>query len=120
MVKIIKILFDYPVLIYIIIVILFAFGVVAYVYLFPFERTITVKEKSEYASGKVIYNTVYDTEGRIYQVANAWPLLHFSSAELFMKLEKGKQYKVRGYGKRVSFIGLFPNIIGIAELQNHN
>lgn len=116
MVKIIKILFDYQILIYIILVLIFAFCLVIYVYLFPFERTITIKEKSEYASGKVIYNTVFDTQGRVYQVANAWPLLHFSSAEVFMKLEKGKKYKVRGYGKRVSFIGLFPNIIGVAEL----
>jgi len=116
MVSITKFLFNYPILIYIIVVIIFAFGIVIYVYLFPFERTITIKEKSEYASGKVIYNTVFDTEGRIYQVANAWPLLHFSSAEVFMKLEKGKKYKVRGYGKRVSFIGLFPNIIGVAEV----
>jgi len=116
MAKLLKILFDYPILIYIIVVLIFAFALAAYVYLFPFERVITVKEKSEYASGKVIYNTVFDTKGRIYQVANAWPLLHFSSAEVFMKLEKGKQYKVRGYGKRVSFIGLFPNIIGAVEV----
>jgi hypothetical protein len=116
MASIIKILFDYPILIYIILVLIFAFGLVAYVYLFPFERTITIKEKSEYASGKVIYNTIFDTKGRVYQVANAWPLLHFSSAEVFMRLEKGKKYKVRGYGRRVSFIGLFPNIIGVAEL----
>jgi len=116
MVKITKLLFDYPVLIYLIVLIIFAFGLVIYVYLFPFERTITIKDKSEYASGKVIYNTVFDTKGKVYQVANAWPLLHFSSAEVFMKLEKGKTYKVRGYGKRVSFIGLFPNIIGAVEV----
>lgn len=116
MASIIKLLFDFPILIYVIVVIIFAFGLVLYVYLFPFERTITIKEKSEYASGKVIYNTIFDTKGKVYQVANAWPLLHFSSAEVFMKLEKGKTYKVRGYGRRVSFLGLFPNIIGAVEL----
>jgi hypothetical protein len=116
MANLLKILFDYPILIYIIVLFVFAFALVLYVYFFPFERTITIKEKSEYASGKVIYNTVFDTKGRIYQVANAWPLLHFRSAEVFMTLEKGKTYKARGYGVRVSFLGLFPNIIGVVEV----
>jgi hypothetical protein len=116
MVKITKLLFDYPILIYIIVLFIFAFLLVLYVYFFPFEREITIKEKSEYVSGKTIYNTVFDTKGRVYQVANAWPLLHFRSAEVFMSLEKGKKYKARGYGIRVSFLGLFPNIIGVAEL----
>ena len=111
-----KILYKFPILIYIIVVFIFAFGLVLYVYFFPFERTITIKEKSEYASGKVIYNTIFDTKGRVYQVANAWPLLHFRSAEVFMKFEKGKTYRVRGYGIRVGFLGLFPNIIGLVEL----
>jgi hypothetical protein len=82
-----------------------------YVYLVPFDRTIVVKEKVGYSSGKHLRNTIMDEMGRVYQVSNSVPRLHFRSAEVWMSLEKGKSYHVNGNGLRVSLFGLYPNIV---------
>lgn len=94
----------------------FMFLSVLYVYFFPFERTIKIKDKSNYASGKSLFNTISDSQNNVYEVANAWPLLHFRAAEVFSKLESHKTFKIRGYGLRISFIGLFPNIVSAVEI----
>lgn len=87
-----------------------------YVYMAPFDRTIVVKEKTGYASGKQLTNTIMDAEGRVYQVANSIPRLHFKSAEVWMSLEKEKSYRVSGNGLRVALFGLYPNIVKATPL----
>jgi len=88
-----------------------------YVWFTPFTRTITIKEKYDVASGSGRYlsmkNTVMDSEGRVYAISNSLPLLHFTSAEVMMKIEKGATYTVQGYGWRVPIFGMFPNITDV-------
>jgi hypothetical protein len=86
-----------------------------YVFFTPFERTIKVAEKFEYASGKYMNNTISDSEGRVYQVASSWPLLHFKAPEVWMHIEKGKEYVVRGNGIRVPILGWYPNIVAASK-----
>jgi hypothetical protein len=38
-------------------------------------------------------------------------LFHWTSAEVFNKIDIGKTYKIEGYGKRIPFLGFFPVII---------
>ena len=86
-----------------------------YVFMTPFERSIKVQEKFGYASGKYMTNTIYDTDGRAYQVTSSWPLLHFKGPEVWMHIEKGKTYVVRGNGLRVPFLGWYPNIVAATK-----
>jgi hypothetical protein len=86
-----------------------------YVFLTPFERTIKIQEKFEYSSGKYMTNTISDTEGRVYQVTQSWPLLHFRAPEVWMRIEKNKTYVVRGNGIRVPLIGWYPNIVSVVK-----
>ena len=98
---------------YIYILLAFILINVLYVWLTPFEKMVIINSKSEYASGKYLYNTVSDKTDKVYQVANSWPLLHFTSAEVFLKIEEQKQYKIKGYGIRVPILSLYPNITSI-------
>ena len=88
-----------------------------YVWLTPFSRTLTIKEKYDFASGYgksfTMKNTVMDSEGHVYAISNSLPLLHFTSAEVMMKIEKGKTYTVKGYGWRIPIFGMFPNITNL-------
>jgi len=86
-----------------------------YVFMTPFERTIKVAEKFEYASGKYMSNTILDSEGRVYQVASSWPLLHFKAPEVWLHIQKEKEYVVRGNGIRVPFLGWYPNIVSVVK-----
>ena len=85
-----------------------------YVYSTRFERTITIKEKYNYASGGsrnlTVSNTVMDETGNVYVIGNSLPLLHFTAAEILMKIEKDKTYRVQGYGWRIPILGMFPRI----------
>ena len=105
-----------PISFYTLIIVFYMFLCILYVYLFPFEYAIQIKAKSNYASGKSLFNTISDSQNNVYEVANAWPLLHFRSAEVFSKLETRKTFRIRGYGLRISFIGLFPNIVSAVEV----
>lgn len=105
--------------VYIYLYILLAFIIITclYVWLTPFSRTITIKEKYNFASGAgrslSMKNTVMDSEGRVYAISNSFPLLHFTSAEVMMKIENGKTYTVKGYGWRIPILGMYPNIVRI-------
>jgi len=104
-----------PVAFWVLLLLIGAIAQVVYVYLTPFERTITVAEKFEYASGKYMSNTILDKEGRVYQVSSCWPLLHFKAPEIWLHIEKGKEYVVRGNGMRVPLLGWYPNIVSMVK-----
>jgi hypothetical protein len=88
---------------------------IIYVYFTRFERVITVKEKHEFSTGKYIRNTISDEEGNIYQIQSSLPLLHFSEAEIWLKVEKNRKYTILAYGWRIPILGLYPNIVGIGH-----
>lgn len=75
-----------------------------------FEKTITIKNKEPYGSGRLMRNTLIDSEGKVYVVQNNFMLLHFNSAQLWMGLEEGKTYKVKGNGVSIPALGVYPNI----------
>ena len=85
-----------------------------YVYATPYERTVIIVEKYNYAAGSgrslSIMNTVSDDSNRIYRVGNCLPLLHFTAAEVLLSISAGSKYKLKGYGFRVPILGWYPNI----------
>lgn len=86
-----------------------------YVYSTPFSRTITIKQKNDYSRGRTISNTVADETGQVYEVANSFPVLHFTASENWSKLEVGKTYKVTGNGIRIPILSQYPNIVTLTE-----
>ena len=85
------------------------FNILLY-YTTHFEKTITIKDKyTRYRRHGSNYNVV-DENNNVYQVGNVWFKLDFNRAEDFAKLEKGKKYKVEGYGIRVPMIDMYKNI----------
>ena len=85
------------------------FNIVLY-YTTHFEKTITIKDKyTRYRRYGSNYNVV-DENNNIYQVGNVWFEFDFNRAEHYNKLEKGKKYKVEGYGIRLPMIDMYKNI----------
>lgn len=84
---------------------------IIYVYSTKFKKTITVDEKHTYGSNNAKGNqSISDTNNNIYILKNSIYVLHWTSVEVFNKLDNGKTYEIEGYGIRVPFLGLFPNI----------
>jgi hypothetical protein len=85
------------------------FNIVLY-YTTHFEKTITIKDKyTRYRRHGSNYNIV-DENNNVYQVDNVWFKLNFDRAERYNKLEKGKKYKIEGYGIRLPMIDIYKNI----------
>lgn len=78
-----------------------------------FTKDITIKDKYiRYRKSASNYNVV-DSEGNIYKIDNVWFKGDFNRAEDYQRLEKGKTYKVTGYGVRVPMIDMYPKIYRI-------
>ena len=74
-------------------------------------KTITVKSKTAYSSGRAHYNMIIDTNGNTYFVENYIFIGLFNSAEIYGSMDVGKSYSVSTYGVRIPILGLFPNIV---------
>lgn len=107
-------MYDYILYLFLIFLVVNTIMSIIYVSLTQFEKTIKVKEKHTYGSrGSKGNQRISDQHGNIYTVVNSIYTLHFTSAELFNKLEEGKTYTIRGYGMRIPFFDMFPNITKI-------
>lgn len=81
-----------------------------------FEKTITVKDKyTRYRRNGSNYNVV-DTNNEVYQLDNLWFKGDFDRAEDYNILEKGKKYKVKGYGLRLPIFDSYKRIYSIKLL----
>lgn len=112
-----SILFDFsniPVLsfqtLFIIIIILTIFNLI-YVYSTKFKKIITVDEKHTYGSNNAKGSqSISDTNNNVYILKDSAYVLHWTSVEVFNKLDEGNTYEIEGHGIRVPFLGWFPNI----------
>ena len=96
---------------FIIVIAVFLFLSFLYSRITYFEKEITVKEINNTFYGKYGSNIIVDTDDNIYSVSNTIYYLHFQAVELYAKIDSGKKYKIRGYGKRIPFLGMMPIII---------
>ena len=100
-----------------------AFGIITLVKLAyfkgtQFEKEIRVKNKYiRVGSGNHGY-MINDTKGHIYRLGSSIWAWHWTPAELWNSLEQDQNYKVHGYGWRVSVLRLYPNVISIEDGSN--
>lgn len=79
-----------------------------------FSTTITVKEKTNYGTGRYMQNIVMDTSGAVYTVHSMYLVGDFDAISKYASLEVGKTYHVSGYGISIPFLQMFPNITQIS------
>lgn len=102
---------------YIYAIILYFFIFYTYFFSTKFKKTITVKDEFyNVGSTKNLLNIVQDTEDVVYTVSNKLLLLSFNSSEVLAQLEKNKTYDVVGYGVRIPYLDLYPNILHINKM----
>jgi hypothetical protein len=104
------------------IIILFLFVYYFYMKATKFEKIITIKKEftqpSESLRQKSLFaNLIGDTNDNIYSITNNILLSHFTAAEKLLQIEPGKTYKISGYGTRIPFLFLYPNILEIKPIN---
>ena len=86
----------------------------AYYYMTKFEnREITIKKDDLFKAhsfGKRTSNLVSTDTNEIYRVSSNVLVLFFKASEVLSQLEEGETYRVSGYGSRISWLGLYPEI----------
>jgi len=95
------------------IVLLFAFLLIV-TYSNHFSRTMTVKEKTNYGTGRYVKNIVVDTSGVVYTVEPMYLVGDFDAISKYASLEIGKTYRVSGYGISIPFLQMYPNITKVS------
>jgi hypothetical protein len=109
-------LFEKPKIMYLSVFIVYAIIFYIYYFMTKFERTITVKSeflKGDTLDNRRLNNYVSDINNKVYKLQNHYLLWHFITTNNISKLEKGNTVKIKGYGIRVGFLGLYPNILYI-------
>lgn len=88
-----------------------------YYFLTRFETDITIKREvvKGNRSGRYNMNLIASEDGRIFQLQNHAFILYFDSSEVIVRLQPGKSYRVRGFGRRVPPLGMYPQITGIVK-----
>ncbi len=99
-----------------VVVALWILGKIILIVFTRFEKTITVRTNMAHGSGRATRNMVSDNDGNTYKVENVILLLHFDSAELQAKLMPGNTYKVKGFGLRIPFLGMYPIITDAVQV----
>jgi len=95
---------------------IFIIGIVGnfiYFYNSTFEKDIVVKEKYNRYRSKSTDYFVVATDNTIYNVVDVWWKGEFDQADDYAKLDAGKTYRVKGYGIRVPFLGMYHKIYDI-------
>mgnify|MGYP006086683225 CR=1 FL=1 len=82
-----------------------------YFFITKFERTITVSEELLIGINKNILNIVVDEANNTYQLKDVLLLWSFNTDTNMVNLRPGETYRVKGYGVRMGFLGLYPTII---------
>jgi len=102
----------------IILILLFVVGPIIFYYSTSFEKDITVKEKytsqvyGKYGTSIPIYYVVANDD-TTYKIVNMWWMFDFNDTDDYGKINIGKTYRVKGYGKRVPFLGMVHKIYDI-------
>ena len=91
------------------------------------SETITVSDKGivveSYGSGEsagtMSHYMVYTTNGQALKNTNNIWFWKFRSDELQGKLKKGKKYKIKTWGIRIPWLGLYKHIISATEVKTN-
>ena len=76
-----------------------------------FKKVITVDEKHTYGSSNSKGSqSISDTDNNVYILKDSLYVWHWTSVEVFNKLDIGNKYNIEGHGIRVPFLRWFPNI----------
>lgn len=91
-----------------------------YTYGTPFEKNITIKKKfTRVKGGRDSSSQIFmvcDNNNDNYKVEKSILWLKFNATELWTDLEDNKNYNIKGYGWRVGFLNLYPNIISAVKM----
>lgn len=79
-----------------------------------FEKKITIKEKYMRGYRRQGDYFIVDTDNNVYRLADLWFIGEFDRGDDYAKIEDGKTYVIKGYGKRIPVISMFPRVYDIA------
>ncbi|RLD60422.1 MAG: hypothetical protein DRJ01_09720 [Bacteroidetes bacterium] len=101
---------------YFVLALVILIGYPAAYYMSSEKITITIKDKERITtgSGKNINSKfIVYTENEVFENTDSWLFFKFNSTDFQNKLEKGKTYKVKVAGWRITFFSWYRNIVSL-------
>ena len=89
-------------------------------YVSQFEKVITVKTKSNFASNvgskkNSMQNIIMDTQGKVYSFSDSLIFWSFKTTNNYIKIKEGETYKIKGFGIRFPFFSMYPVIYSVED-----
>jgi hypothetical protein len=78
-----------------------------------FSKTIVVKDKYVISKSNRTYYTIVASDDKMYRISNDIYTGTFNHSDMYASVDKGKKYKIDGFGMRVPIIGLYTTIYNI-------
>jgi hypothetical protein len=93
------------------------FAKMSYSYGTYFEKSVTVKDKYvRVVDGRSLY-MISDVDNQIYRIGKSIWYWKFDNAETWVSLNPNKKYNIKGYGWRIPFLHLFPNVFTVTKIE---
>lgn len=86
-------------------------------WLLRFDNEVEIKNKYVKIEGPRSLYMITTSRGKIYKFDRAPWKMHYSQAELWNSVEKGKKYRIKGFGVRWPFFGMYPNVHSVQHLN---
>jgi hypothetical protein len=83
-----------------------------------FEKDITVIKKTYLYLGRYGRNVIEDENGNIYVISNSLYYGFFTAIELYTNIKVNTKYTIKGFGYRIPFLGIYPNVISTSIANN--
>lgn len=89
-------------------------------YVSQFEKVITVKTKSNFATRagskkNSMQNIIMDTQGKVYSFSDSLIFWSFKTTNNYIKIKEGETYKIKGFGIRFPFFSMYPTIYSVEK-----
>jgi len=86
-------------------------------WLLRFDNEIEVKNKYVKIEGDRSLYMITTSRGKIYKFDRSTWKMHYAQAELWNSVEKGEKYRIKGFGIRWPFFGMYPNIHSVRKIN---
>lgn len=90
---------------------------ITYTYFTKFNKQITIDKSYLRVQNGISNYMLSDIDGNLYSCRKSLLYLKFDNAETWNNIKEHQTYNIDGFGLRIPFFSMYPNVIKATEIQ---